>query len=101
VLNRYPAKYIYEPWMAPIAIQRLSNCLIGVDYPSPIVDHNLKSKENIKNIKKAYEQRKQQDDDQHQDSSPKKEIYTSSSEPTSKKAKIEDYFSQKNNSKKK
>lgn len=38
-LARLPAKYIYEPWKAPIAVQKEAGCIIGVDYPKPIVDH--------------------------------------------------------------
>ena len=38
-LQDFPAKYIYEPWTAPVDIQRKAKCIIGVDYPKPIVDH--------------------------------------------------------------
>ena len=34
-----PDKYIYEPWMAPKEVQEKSKCVVGRDYPSPIVDH--------------------------------------------------------------
>lgn len=30
-----PAKYIYEPWTAPLAVQQKAKCIIGVDYPRP------------------------------------------------------------------
>lgn len=36
-----PAKYIYEPWLAPLEVQRKAGCIIGKDYPRPIVDHAL------------------------------------------------------------
>ncbi len=30
VLKDYPAKYIYEPWTAPLDVQRKANCIIGM-----------------------------------------------------------------------
>lgn len=50
----FPAKYIYEPWKAPIADQKAANCRIGVDYPKPICDHAKVSKENVQKLKEAY-----------------------------------------------
>lgn len=29
----FPAKYIYEPWTAPLAVQQAAGCIIGKDYP--------------------------------------------------------------------
>lgn len=42
-----PKSYLLEPWKAPEAVQKKANCIIGKDYPSPIVDHNSIHKENI------------------------------------------------------
>ena len=53
-LAHFPAKYIYEPWKAPIADQKAANCMIGVDYPKPIVDHDIASKRNMDRMAKAY-----------------------------------------------
>ena len=39
-----PEKYIYEPWTAPEEVQRKANCIIGKDYPKPLVDHATKHK---------------------------------------------------------
>jgi len=36
-----PAKFIHEPWRMPQEVQRGSGCIIGRDYPVPIVDHAL------------------------------------------------------------
>ena len=47
VLEKFPAKYIYEPWAAPKHIQQQAGCLIGIDYPMPIVDHATASKDNM------------------------------------------------------
>lgn len=30
-----PKEYIYEPWTAPLSIQKKANCIIGKDYPKP------------------------------------------------------------------
>jgi len=49
-----PSKYIYEPWIAPIEVQRKAGCIIGQDYPSPIVDHASASKACIARIGAAY-----------------------------------------------
>ena len=57
-LKNYPTKYIYEPWLAPIADQKKAGCIIGVDYPKPIVDHAVVSKENMGKMAKAYEAQK-------------------------------------------
>lgn len=38
-LANVPDKYIYEPWTMPEEVQAESKCIIGKDYPAPIVDH--------------------------------------------------------------
>lgn len=53
VLKKYPAKYIYEPWTAPRSVQQAAGCIIGKDYPRPIVDHKVIVKTNITRMKKA------------------------------------------------
>jgi deoxyribodipyrimidine photo-lyase len=32
-------EYIHSPWQMPAEVQQTAGCLIGRDYPSPIVDH--------------------------------------------------------------
>jgi len=34
-----PDRYLAEPWTMPEPLQREVGCVIGVDYPAPIVDH--------------------------------------------------------------
>ncbi len=34
-----PDKYLAEPWTMPDEIQSEVGCVIGTDYPGPIVDH--------------------------------------------------------------
>jgi deoxyribodipyrimidine photo-lyase len=40
-LKYVPDKYLSEPWTMPEDIQKESNCIIGRDYPKPIVDHKI------------------------------------------------------------
>lgn len=53
-LRNFPSKYIYEPWLCPISDQKKAGCIIGTDYPKPIVDHTAVSKENMNKMAKAY-----------------------------------------------
>ena len=45
-LARMPVEFIYEPWRAGESVQREASCVIGVDYPAPIVNHGEVSKRN-------------------------------------------------------
>ena len=38
-LKDYPARLIHAPWLATPLDQRLAGCVIGKDYPAPVVDH--------------------------------------------------------------
>jgi deoxyribodipyrimidine photo-lyase len=38
-LARVSDKFIHAPWEMPLAEQRRSGCLIGADYPAPLVEH--------------------------------------------------------------
>ncbi|KAG9351737.1 hypothetical protein JZ751_022988 [Albula glossodonta] len=57
ILKKFPTEYIYEPWKAPRSIQERAGCIVGKDYPCPIVNHEVISKENIKRMKLAYSKR--------------------------------------------
>jgi deoxyribodipyrimidine photo-lyase len=39
-LARVPAKFVHAPWMMPPLDQEAAGCVIGRDYPAPIVDHD-------------------------------------------------------------
>jgi cryptochrome len=54
-LAELPAKYIYEPWTANVSILKKAGVKLGVDYPRPIVDHSVVSKENMSKMKLAYD----------------------------------------------
>ncbi|KAM4795719.1 cryptochrome-1-like [Rhinophrynus dorsalis] len=59
VLKNFPAEYIYEPWTAPEEIQKQAGCLIGKDYPLPMVDHKDVSEHNLQMMKEVREQQQQ------------------------------------------
>lgn len=56
-LKKFPAQYIYEPWKAPRSVQQAAGCIIGKDYPQPLVQHEVISKKNIQRMKMAYAKR--------------------------------------------
>ncbi|KAJ8360676.1 hypothetical protein SKAU_G00172010 [Synaphobranchus kaupii] len=47
VLKNFPSKYIYEPWTAPLEVQLEAGCIIGKDYPLPMVNHLEVSQRNM------------------------------------------------------
>ena len=54
-LAQYPVEYIYEPWLAPLEVQKKAGCLVGKDYPARIVIHEEVSRKNtlkMREIKK-------------------------------------------------
>jgi deoxyribodipyrimidine photo-lyase len=38
-LVRVPDGFLHQPWKMPLEVQREAGCIIGQDYPAPIVDH--------------------------------------------------------------
>jgi deoxyribodipyrimidine photo-lyase len=40
-LGQVPDKYIHAPWTMPADEQRRAGCIVGRDYPAPIIDHAL------------------------------------------------------------
>ncbi|KAM4743813.1 cryptochrome circadian regulator 5 isoform 2-T3 [Anableps anableps] len=57
LLKKFPPQYIYEPWKAPRSVQQAAGCIVGKDYPHPIVQHEQISKKNIQRMKEAYAKR--------------------------------------------
>lgn len=51
-LTNVPLKYIHNPWKMPEEIQLQIGCIIGRDYPSPIIDHKF-ARERILAVYKA------------------------------------------------
>ena len=54
-LARMPVEFIYEPWKAPESVQREAGCVIGVDYPGPIVNHEAVSQRNTEMMEELKE----------------------------------------------
>ena len=54
-LAEFPSKYIFEPHLAPLHIQESAGCLIGKDYPSPIIDRKESRKKNLQSFKLSLE----------------------------------------------
>jgi cryptochrome len=50
-LKHFPPKYVYEPHLAPPSVQSDSKCIIGKDFPHPIVDRKQSAKENLTKFK--------------------------------------------------
>jgi deoxyribodipyrimidine photo-lyase len=38
-LSRVPHRFVHAPWQMPLHMQTETGCVIGRDYPAPIVDH--------------------------------------------------------------
>jgi cryptochrome len=54
-LRKMDRKHIYAPWLAPRHVQEAAGCVIGKDYPAPIVqDHTATSKANMTRMAQAY-----------------------------------------------
>lgn len=86
--KKFPTKYIYEPWTAPKHVQEKCGVVIGTDYPKPIVDHKIVSKENMNKMKIAYDEHKLKDASNNRGSGRKtKASSKATSEPAKKKRK--------------
>lgn len=54
-MKDFPDKYIYSPWTAPKPVQEKAKCIIGEDYPLPIIDDKESKALGIARIRRAYE----------------------------------------------
>jgi len=54
VLARMPDEWVYEPWKAPIDVQRASGCVVGRDYPAPICDPDAAAEANLRRMDACY-----------------------------------------------
>ncbi|HLJ02235.1 MAG TPA: deoxyribodipyrimidine photo-lyase [Solirubrobacteraceae bacterium] len=52
-LRDVPDEYLAEPWTMPVHAQRTAGCIIGEDYPAPIVDHALARREALARYREA------------------------------------------------
>ena len=115
-LKKYPAKFIFEPWKAPLSVQQDCGCVIGKGYPARIVDHDIVVKENMGRMKAAYGNQggvgdggdddvKEEDEEEEDNKSKKSKSSSSSSSTKAVKAekvekveKVEKEVKAKNNS---
>ncbi len=54
-LEKVPDEYIHEPHEMPENVQEESDCIIGEDYPEPVVDHDEERKKAVEMFEEARE----------------------------------------------
>lgn len=59
-LKNMPAKYIFNPWTAPKPVQEKAKCIVGKDYPAPIVEHATVRQKNLDKFGAAVAKRSKQ-----------------------------------------
>ncbi len=52
-LASFPSRYIFEPHLAPIEVQESAGCVVGRDYPHPIVDRKESRRVNLELFKES------------------------------------------------
>ena len=50
-----PTEYVFEPWKAPESVQEAAGCLVGKDYPLPLVDHKEQKRVCVQRLKELTE----------------------------------------------
>lgn len=56
-LANFPDKYLYAPHTAPLDVQKKAGCIIGQDYPFPILDEKAEKQHCLDRCKAAYDQK--------------------------------------------
>jgi deoxyribodipyrimidine photo-lyase len=59
-LKRIPDRFIHKPWKMPLDEQRAAGCVVGRDYPPPIVDHGQARQLALRRYDQAKKQHKQE-----------------------------------------
>lgn len=54
-LKDMPDKYVYAPHTAPLDVQKKAKCIIGTDYPYPILDEKEEKQRCLNRCKAAYD----------------------------------------------
>jgi deoxyribodipyrimidine photo-lyase len=88
-LGRVPLPYLAEPWKMDLSVQRLAGCVIGVDYPCPIVDDKAATqaaKDRMYGLRKTEQAREEADQVQARHGSRKSDLPTSAPRRKSKAA---------------
>ena len=50
-----PTEYVFEPWKAPESVQQAASCLVGKDYPLPVVNHIEQRRVCVQRLKELAE----------------------------------------------
>ena len=72
-------------------MQKAAGCIIGTDYPRPLVDHAVASKENMAKMKKAYDASKAGDKVEEKKDK-KRPSEESKGAPAKKQKKLDGFF---------
>ena len=54
-LARVPAEWVHQPWLMPASLQARYQCVIGRDYPAPVVDHEVAARIARARLREAYQ----------------------------------------------
>jgi deoxyribodipyrimidine photo-lyase len=55
-LSSVPERYVHTPWTMPAAEQQRAGCVIGSDYPVPVVDHAVQRERALALFRQATQQ---------------------------------------------
>jgi deoxyribodipyrimidine photo-lyase len=50
-----PDQYLHAPWEMPSDLQQEVGCVIGRDYPAPVIDHGWARKRTLEAFRQARE----------------------------------------------
>jgi deoxyribodipyrimidine photo-lyase len=56
-LRTVPERYIREPWTMPADVQQQIGCVIGEDYPAPVVEQTLAREEALERYRSVGSER--------------------------------------------
>jgi len=57
-LKGMPDRFLLTPWKAPDDVQKAAQCILGKDYPRPVVDHKSARQSNLSKFKAALDSSK-------------------------------------------
>ena len=53
-MKNFDNQYLLEPWKAPLEHQEEAGCIIGRDYPEPMLDHDISFEDNLNKLKQFF-----------------------------------------------
>jgi deoxyribodipyrimidine photo-lyase len=57
-LANVPLSYLHTPWLMPGEVQRAARCIVGKDYPAPLVDHGQARRKTLEIYGRVKSERK-------------------------------------------